>query len=155
MSSVALKTLSILLGLFFIFIGVMKLTPVISKEMHLELKREFAKYTKSIPKLFTYKIPSKWYRRVVGGVEVACGIALTFLPFGKVKRCANVVLIVLMIGAALTHYIYDNKVDKCAPAVVMIFMLTCRLIVEYQVNNREKSQAAAAAAFNAQKSKDD
>lgn len=36
-SSVVLKSLSILLGLFFIFIGAMKLTPHLSKELHKDL----------------------------------------------------------------------------------------------------------------------
>jgi hypothetical protein len=37
MASVVLKSLSILLGLFFIFIGIMKLTPHISKDLHRDL----------------------------------------------------------------------------------------------------------------------
>lgn len=37
MASVVLKSLSILLGLFFIFIGIVKLTPYISKELHRDL----------------------------------------------------------------------------------------------------------------------
>lgn len=36
-SSIVLKSLSILLGLFFIFIGAMKLTPHLSKELHKDL----------------------------------------------------------------------------------------------------------------------
>ncbi|KAL9701559.1 hypothetical protein quinque_005000 [Culex quinquefasciatus] len=38
MGSIVLKSLSILLGLFFIFIGLMKLTPHISKELHRDLQ---------------------------------------------------------------------------------------------------------------------
>lgn len=37
MASVVLKSLSILLGLFFIFIGIIKLTPYISKDLHKDL----------------------------------------------------------------------------------------------------------------------
>ncbi|KXJ80257.1 hypothetical protein RP20_CCG025869 [Aedes albopictus] len=37
MGSIVLKSLSILLGLFFIFIGLMKLTPHISKDLHRDL----------------------------------------------------------------------------------------------------------------------
>lgn len=36
-SSVVLKSLSILLGLFFLFVGIMKLTPHISKDLHRDL----------------------------------------------------------------------------------------------------------------------
>lgn len=37
MGSIVLKSLSILLGVFFIFVGITKLTPFISKELHKDL----------------------------------------------------------------------------------------------------------------------
>lgn len=37
MGSVVLKSLSILLGIFFIFVGTMKLTSIISKDLHKDL----------------------------------------------------------------------------------------------------------------------
>lgn len=40
-STIVLKSLSILLGLFFIFIGAMKLTPHLSKELHRDLVNIF------------------------------------------------------------------------------------------------------------------
>lgn len=40
MGSVVLKSLSVLLGLFFIFIGTMKLTSFISKDLHKDLVRK-------------------------------------------------------------------------------------------------------------------
>lgn len=36
-SSIVLKSLSILLGVFFIFVGAMKITPYISKDLHKDL----------------------------------------------------------------------------------------------------------------------
>lgn len=40
-SSIVLKSLSVLLGLFFIFIGAMKLTPHLSKDLHKDLVSEW------------------------------------------------------------------------------------------------------------------
>lgn len=40
-SSIVLKSLSILLGVFFIFVGITKLTPFISKELHKDLVSGF------------------------------------------------------------------------------------------------------------------
>jgi len=37
MASIVLKSLSIFLGLFFIFVGIMKITPYISKDLHKDL----------------------------------------------------------------------------------------------------------------------
>lgn len=39
-STLVLKSLSILLGLFFVFIGTMKLTPYLSKDLHKDLVSE-------------------------------------------------------------------------------------------------------------------
>lgn len=42
-SSVVLKSLSILLGLFFIFIGLMKISPHLSKDLHKDLVSVYLK----------------------------------------------------------------------------------------------------------------
>lgn len=49
------------------------------------------KYSKVFPlaDLFDIKIPSKWYRRVVGGLEVGSGFAMATIPSRKYHQ-ANV-----------------------------------------------------------------
>ena len=78
MSKIVLRSLSILLGSFFIFLGVLKLTPRISRELHKDLRTEYAKYAKVFPlaKVLDFKLPSKWYRRVVGGMEIVAGFIM-------------------------------------------------------------------------------
>lgn len=54
-------------------------------------RKHYVKYAKVFPlaSLFDIKIPSKWYRRVIGGLEVICGICLAAIPhrkFGYVYR---------------------------------------------------------------------
>ncbi len=48
MSKLVLKSLSILLGAFFIFMGALKVTPKISKDLHKDLRTDYAKYAKVI-----------------------------------------------------------------------------------------------------------
>ena len=81
MSKIVLRSLSVLLGAFFIFLGVLKITPRISRDLHKDLRTEYAKYAKVFPlaKLFDFKLPSKWYRRVVGGIEIAAGFLMVKL----------------------------------------------------------------------------
>ncbi|XP_046460337.1 novel acetylcholine receptor chaperone-like [Daphnia pulex] len=148
MASIVLKSLSIFLGLFFIFVGIMKITPYISKELHKDLRQEYVKYAKIIPlaRWFNVKIPSKWYRRIVGGLEIVCGIALTFIPHRRTKQVANWILLSLMIGAISLHWAVDDKLERSAPALVFFFMLTCRLVVEWQIQRQDKAEAAKAAA---------
>lgn len=140
MASIVLKSLSIFLGLFFIFVGIMKITPYISKDLHKDLRQEYVKYAKIIPlaRLLNVKIPSKWYRRVVGALEIICGIALTFIPHKRIKQVANIILLSLMVSAIWLHWMVDDKLERSAPALVFFFMLTCRLVVEWQLARQTK-----------------
>lgn len=40
------------------------------------------KYAKVFPmsEMLDFKIPSKWYRRTVGALEIICGLAMAFVP---------------------------------------------------------------------------
>jgi len=117
----------------------MKLTPYISRELHKDLRTEYVKYTKVISpvgRLLNIKIASKWFRRSVGGLEILCGIALTFIPHKRTKQVANFILLSLMIGAIYLHWMVDDKLERSAPALVFFFMLTCRLVVEWQIQRQ-------------------
>lgn len=50
------------------------------------------KYAKVFPLSGTldFKVPSKWYRRVVGSLEIICGLAMAIVPSRKkafFKKC--------------------------------------------------------------------
>ncbi|CAL1292662.1 unnamed protein product [Larinioides sclopetarius] len=143
MGSIVLSTLSIFLGLFFILVGSMKISPTINKEMHREIRRNFVQYAKVFPLARTlgFKIPSKYFRMVVGWLEVVCGISLIFVP-GVVKLLANIILLVLMVGASYTHTIIEDKFERTAPSIVFALMLGCRLIVQWQVKRKERRALA-------------
>ncbi|XP_065338475.1 novel acetylcholine receptor chaperone [Cloeon dipterum] len=150
MASIVLKSLSILLGLFFIFVGIMKITPKLSKDLHKDLRKEYVRYSKVFPLAQTldFKVPSKWYRRVVGSLEVVCGLALTFIPFARVKQGANIILVVLMLMAVYSHYMVNDKFERIAPALVFFFMLVCRLVVDWQLRRKELLKLEATATAN-------
>lgn len=50
-------------------------------------RTEYVKYAKVFPltALFGVKIPSKWYRRSVGVLEIVCGLAMALIPYRKPK----------------------------------------------------------------------
>ena len=75
MAALVIRSLNILLGIFFTFLGTLKITPSISRDLHKDLRSEYAKFAKVLPgaKLAGVKVPSKWYRRGVGTVEIVCG----------------------------------------------------------------------------------
>ncbi|KYQ59341.1 Transmembrane protein 35 [Trachymyrmex zeteki] len=187
MGSVVLKSLSVLLGIFFVFVGTMKLTSHISKDLHKDLRKEYVKYAKVFPLSGTldFKVPSKWYRRVVGSLEIICGLAMAIIPSrrckksttffhhnvlpfqcikeiavfdeqnwfiaviickflpDKVKNLSNTVLLLLMLMAVYSHYMVNDKFERIAPALVFFFMLTGRLVIDWQLR-RGNAQSVTA-----------
>ncbi|VEN51867.1 unnamed protein product [Callosobruchus maculatus] len=143
MGSIVLRSLSILLGLFFIFVGLIKISSVLSKDLHKDLRKEFVKYAKVFPfsEMLDFKIPSKWYRRTVGALEIICGIAMAFIPSHKIKNIANTCLLTLTLMAVYSHYMVADKLERTAPALVFLFMLTGRLVVFFQLQRAQMDQA--------------
>jgi len=54
-------------------------------------------------------------------------------------------LLLLMLGAIYAHWAIDDKLERSAPAMVFFFMLTCRMVVEWQINRRAAAASIAAA----------
>lgn len=48
-------------------------------------RKEYVRYAKVFPlsEVLDFKLPSKWYRRAVGGLEIVFGLALALLPSRK------------------------------------------------------------------------
>lgn len=145
MGSIVLRSLSVLLGIFFIFVGVMKITSQVSKDLHKDLRKEYVKYAKVFPlsEALDFKIPSKWYRRTVGTLEIVCGLAMAFIPSNAVKQGANIVLLIMMMMAVYSHYMVNDKFERIAPALVFFFMLTGRLVIDWQLRRKEANEIVA------------
>jgi len=144
-NSIVLRSLSILLGLFFIFVGFIKLSSYISKDLHKDLRKEYVKYAKVFPfsEMLEFKIPSKWYRRTIGALEIICGAAMAFFPNHKIKNGANLCLLFLTLMAVYSHYMVNDKLERTAPALVFLFMLSGRLVVFWQTTRKELEKDAA------------
>ncbi|KAJ8967274.1 hypothetical protein NQ317_016285 [Molorchus minor] len=207
MSSIVLRSLSILLGLFFVFVGLIKISSVVSKDLHKDLRKEYVKYAKVFPfsELLNFKVPSKWYRRVSGSVGnylwyingiytkslwpgsnyledllgdvplatvrpfEGCGCnmmvlhltmpfrrksgtgsqynnynfddELTAIKVDKIKNASNICLLLLTLTAVYSHYMVADKLERTAPALVFLFMLSGRLVVYFQLQRREDEMA--------------
>lgn len=48
------------------------------------------------------------------------------------KRASNLVLFILTVLSVYSHLMVDEKFERTAPALVFFFMLSCRLVVEFQ-----------------------
>jgi len=134
MTALVIRSLNILLGIFYIFLGLLKITPNIIRDLHKDLRSEYAKYAKVFPfaKSLGYKVPSKWYRRGVGGVEIFCGLVLLLIPNRKVKKVANIVLLLTKVLNLYSHFAIEDLFERMAPTLVFFFMLVCRMVVDWQ-----------------------
>ncbi|XP_050539626.1 uncharacterized protein LOC126904552 isoform X2 [Daktulosphaira vitifoliae] len=108
------------------------------------LRKDYVKYAKVFPlsKIIDFKIPAKWYRRAIGGIEVLSGICLTFVPIRNIKQGANIILLVSHLLAIYTHYAAKDKFERMAPSLVFLFMLAGRLVIDYQLRRKELAEIA-------------
>jgi len=72
----------------------------------------------------------------------------------RTKQVANFILLSLMIGAIYLHWMVDDKLERSAPALVFFFMLTCRLVVEWQIQRQIAKDAKDAKITNGNASAD-
>lgn len=114
MRSIVLTALSLFLGLFFILMAVVKLTPAINHELHREIRQNFVQFSKFFPVAseLGYRVSAKWYRVGWGTMELVAGTVLALIPSRLAKIVANSVLLVLTIGAGHNHYRAGHKFDR-------------------------------------------
>ncbi|XP_054168732.1 novel acetylcholine receptor chaperone-like [Oppia nitens] len=141
MGSIVLTTLSVFLGMFFVFMGSIKVSQQVNREMHREIRRQFVQYAKVLPLAaqLGFKVSPKYYRLVIGWTELVAGLTLAFIP-GKLKLVSNVLLVGITFGGIYTHVMIGDRFERIAPSIVFTLMLCCRLIVSYQVKRREVNE---------------
>ncbi|CAF0916777.1 unnamed protein product [Rotaria sp. Silwood1] len=133
MSSLALTVLTLTVGMFFILTGQFKVTSKFFPDIHEDMRHEFGRINKVFPfyKITGWRPYAKNYRMTVGIIEVICGVILILIP-GRLKQLANIVLLVLMLGAVYTHYALHDKLDRMAPEIIICLLLVTRLIIYQQ-----------------------
>ncbi|XP_060067724.1 novel acetylcholine receptor chaperone-like [Ylistrum balloti] len=133
MASFVLRVLSLTLGIFFIFIGTLKLSPSINDELYRQMRKSFIKSAKVFPfaKLTGWKPNPHTYRKIFGGSEIVCGVILVAIP-GPVKDAVNIVMLLMMLLDVYSHWALDEGLDKMSLSIVFLLLLTCRLIVYLQ-----------------------
>ncbi|ESO94853.1 hypothetical protein LOTGIDRAFT_117941 [Lottia gigantea] len=134
MTSIVLKVLSITLGLFFIFVGTIKLTPSVNAEIYKDMRKTYIRNSKVFPlvKQTGWKPNPHTYRKAIGTAEVIGGIFMAFLPRSPFKEVANLILLGITLNDVYAHYALDEGLEKMSPAIVFALLLTCRFIIFLQ-----------------------
>ncbi|XP_042198528.1 novel acetylcholine receptor chaperone [Callorhinchus milii] len=142
--TITIMALSVALGLFFVFMGTIKLTPRLSRDAYNEMRRAYKEYAKALPMLKKMGVTSILLRKITGTLEVACGIVLTLVP-GRPKDVANFILLLVMLAVLFFHQLVGDPLKRYAHALVFGILLTCRLLIVRQVEEKDKEIPPTAA----------
>ncbi|XP_075630061.1 transmembrane protein 35B [Balearica regulorum gibbericeps] len=119
----AFTALRVLLGLFFLLTGAVKLSDQLSADLHRHMKSEFVRFAEVFPlKEFGFVPEPGRYLEVVGWVEVVAGLLLAFGP-QLLQEISNFILSVIMIGAIYTLLVLREPLAMCAPATLCLGLL--------------------------------
>lgn len=89
--SLPLTALSLLLGFFFVFIGIIKITPKVNEDIYRDMRQEYGRYNKVFPfySLTGLRPLAKNYRMFIGSLEVISGTIMIIIP-GILKLIKNI-----------------------------------------------------------------
>ncbi|NXJ88866.1 TM35B protein, partial [Corythaixoides concolor] len=119
----AFTALRVLLGLFFLGTGAVKLSDQLSADLHRHMKSQFVRFAEVFPlKEFGFVPEAGRYLEVVGWVEVVAGLLLAVGP-QLLQEISNFVLSVVMIGAIYTLLVLREPLAMCAPATLCLGLL--------------------------------
>ncbi|CAM2696562.1 unnamed protein product [Rotaria socialis] len=113
MTSLDLHLLTIVLGVIFIFLGHMKLTPQFFPEYHSQIRNEFGKLNKEFPlfHLTGWRPYAKNYRIGVGIAEMSSG-TLLLLGGAFSQSMSNVVLLVIVTSFLVAFQKLNFKIKE-------------------------------------------
>ncbi|XP_069779115.1 novel acetylcholine receptor chaperone [Narcine bancroftii] len=143
--TVTIVVLSIALGLFFVFMGTIKLTPRLNRDAFNEMKRAYKEFAKALPVLKKMGITSILLRKLIGTLEVTCGIVMTLVP-GRPKDVANFLLLLVVLAVLFFHQLVGDPLRRYAHALIFGILLTCRLLIVRQADERDKEMGVGIAA---------
>ena len=102
-------------------------------------KRAYKSYAKALPGLKKIGISSVLLRKIIGSLEVGCGVVLTLVP-GKPKDVANFLLLLVMLAVLFFHQLVGDPLKRYAHALVFGILLTCRLLIARQSDERPERE---------------
>eukprot|EP00061_Rhincodon_typus_P013379 g39718.t1 len=81
-------------------------------------------------------ITSVLLRKLIGTLELLCGIVMILVP-GRPKDVANFVLLLVMLAVLFFHQLVGDPLKRYAHALVFGILLTCRLLIIRQGDDKE------------------
>ncbi|KAM7536843.1 hypothetical protein Aperf_G00000080711 [Anoplocephala perfoliata] len=133
MSDVALKSISVIIGFFFVLFGVLKVVPLFSQDLFQEMRSMFERGARVFPlQRFTgWRPAADTIRRLHGAMEMVCGIVL-MVGCDNAADLANMILMMLLFFALYTCYALGEGLKEASHAIVLGLVLTCRFVIRLQ-----------------------
>nr|XP_005992056.1 PREDICTED: transmembrane protein 35 isoform X2 [Latimeria chalumnae] len=103
-------------------------------------RRAYKSYAKALPILKKMGVSSILLRKIIGSLEVGCGIVMTLVP-GRPKDVANFLLLLVMLAVLFFHQLVGDPLKRYAHALVFGILLTCRLLIARQPDERQDKEA--------------
>lgn len=132
-TTIAIHSLSVLLGGLHLFLALVALTPLISADYHRETKLNFSAFSKSILRLYQFSdhVTVAYYLRIMlstlqlvfAGLLLECG---TFLSY---DRIGNFGLISIDLIVLLFQLSVGTSYERLAPTIVFLILLVARLVI--------------------------
>ena len=120
-------------------------------------RKEYVKYAKVFPlsEALDIKIPPKWYRRIVGSMEIICGLALSLVPSSKL-----IIIIIFLhpppslpflhyyfLQFKIFYFLFTDKV-KYGANVILLFLMLMAVYSHYMVNDKFERIAPALVTYD-------
>ena len=70
------------------------------------------------------------------------------VPNRKVKKAANIVLLLAKLLNLYSHFAIDDAFERMAPTLVFFFMLVCRMVVDWQFDKIPEEPKVATSSDN-------
>ncbi|XP_072404606.1 transmembrane protein 35B-like isoform X2 [Chiloscyllium punctatum] len=130
----------VLLGLFFVLTGAIKLTDRISPELHAEAVDEFVKFAQVFPLIEEgIEVDPMNYLKAVGWIELIGGFLLAFgLKF--MQEVSDIALSIVMMGELYSFLVLKEEFQACLPAACCLFLLLTLLYIWERDKDKQKKQ---------------
>ncbi|BHF76883.1 DoxX-like [Sparganum proliferum] len=143
MSNTALKAISVTIGVFFIFFGLLKISLVFSEQLYKEIRKAFFRYASVFPfRTWTGWTPNAHtIRRVYGGVEIISGVVMVTSQ-GLLCDLSNCSLLGLILYSLYNCWALDEGMKEASHSIVLGLVLTCRFVIRLQAQQQKPLQTA-------------
>ncbi|VDD74350.1 unnamed protein product [Mesocestoides corti] len=133
MSSVALTSISIIIGAFFVLFGILKVAPLFSADLYHDMRGIFARSAKIFPlqSLTGWRPDPDAMRRIYGAIEMVSGVVM-MVAGETVADVANATLMGLILFTLYGNWALGEGLKEASHGIVLGLVLTCRFVIRLQ-----------------------